>query len=345
MAILTLTALLVWRVRHSPSPVTKTIVPPKPAESTAAVVTQPTNTIAVSKSTIIPATTNSIYDAQLNDARRRLEGLSTLNDIPIIFYGKLEDQFGNPVVGAEVTGSTIIYNGTRTGSESASMVSDSNGFFKLDIGKGEILGIMPKKTGYVLATTSTFFKYSHLEPNPYVPDPNNPTIIKMWKLQGGEHLIHFQAQIRVPIDGSPITLDLQAGQQVQAGGDITISVETTPKPNVRQRYDWQVTIQAEDGGLISSSDDFEQMFQAPKLGYDPKFVVNYQKDVRPWSTTFNGIFHFTSRSGSCYGKFAIEVLSDVVKDGTVPVILNSYINPAGSRNLEIDPAKVTEAHP
>jgi hypothetical protein len=35
----------------------------------------------------------------------------------------------------------------------------------------------------------------------------------------------------------------------------------------------------------------------------------------------------------------------VVKDGTVPLIINSYLNPAGSRSLEIDPGTDTEAHP
>ena len=30
--------------------------------------------------------------------------LSTYNDVPIDFYGKLEDQFGNPVAGAEIKG-------------------------------------------------------------------------------------------------------------------------------------------------------------------------------------------------------------------------------------------------
>src|SRR6266567_4229672 len=39
------------------------------------------------------------------------EILSTENDVPIIFYGKLEDQFERPIGGAEVTGNTIIYNG------------------------------------------------------------------------------------------------------------------------------------------------------------------------------------------------------------------------------------------
>ena len=124
------------------------------------------------------------------------------------------------------------------------------------------------------------------------PDPNNPVVIKMWKLQGGEHLVHFQTEIHVPIDGSPVDLDLQTGQALHNGGDLIIKVKTTPTPNIRQRYDWQATIQSIAGGLISSSQDFERMLQAPDTGYDSEFDIAYLKDVKPWSTTFNGSFLF-----------------------------------------------------
>jgi len=271
--------------------------------------------------------------------------LATQNDIPIIFYGRLEDQFDSPVVGAQVDASVRIYNSVRSTVERFSVTSDANGLFQINHGKGESLTVVPQKAGYVLATKDTVFKYSHLEKNPFVPDQNNPTIIKMWKLKGAENLVHFQNEIRTPIDGSSVILDLETGKRVESDGDIAIQVESVSNPNVVQEYDWQVKIKAINGGLISSSDDFEQMFQAPEAGYDSEFVVDYQKGVKPWSTTFSGVFYFTSRNGNCYGKLGIEILSDVIKNGDVPVILNSYVNPAGSQNLEIDPGKVTEAQP
>jgi len=167
----------------------------------------------------------------------------------------------------------------------------------------------------------------------------------MWKLQGGERLIHYQTQMNVPLGGTPRAFDLQTGKQVESGGDIIVSVTSSPTPDVRQQYDWQVTIRAVDGGLFLSDKDFEQMFQAPDTGYQPQFVAAYQKGAQSWTTTLNDVFYLTSRSGRCYGKLGIEVLSDVVKNGTIPVILNSYLNPGGSRNLEINPQLVTEARP
>jgi hypothetical protein len=99
------------------------------------------------------------------------------------------------------------------------------------------------------------------------------------------------------------------------------------------------------GETTLSDKDFEQKFQAPDTGYQHQFVAAYQKGAQSWTTTFNDVFYLTSRSGRCYGKLGIEVLSDVVKNGTIPVILNSYLNPDGSRNLDINPQLVTEARP
>jgi hypothetical protein len=86
------------------------------------------------------------------------------------------------------------------------------------------------------------------------------------------------------------------------------------------------------------------MFQAPDSGYQEKITMRFLKGAENWSTTFNGLFYIKLRDGACYGKLAIEVLSDVVKDGTIPLILNSYVNETGSKNLEISSNFVAEVH-
>ena len=273
-----------------------------------------------------------------------MEALSG-NHVTIVFYGKVEDQTGNPVVNAVVSFDVRVLNGYESTVKRGQQTTDANGFFTISGYKGQDLTVIPQKEGYTLGTTRTLFTYSHLSEGYFVPDAGNPTVIKMWKLQGADHLIHYQTEVRVPIDGTPVTFDFQTGQRVQTGGDVRVRIETTPTPNVIQRYDWHATIQAVNGGLITSDADFDRMFMAPDSGYQPEITNSYQRDIKPWSTTFNGVFYFTSRNGSSYGKLGIEVLSDVVKNATVPVILNSYVNPASSRNLEIDPKLVTEAHP
>lgn len=305
---------------------------------------QPVSTNTVSNVAAAPVNPPPFpLDDKIAVIKRVLEA----NDVDIAFYGKLEDQSGNALGNFPINFEIRYENTKEKGVHRGQVVSDGNGLFTISGYKGERLSFIPERAGYVLLSHNNGGIYSHNWPDAQRvhPDPNNPVVIKMWKLQGGEHLVHFQTETRVPLDGAVTTFDLQTGQRVQSGGDLTISVKTTPTPNIRQRYDWQVKIQFVSGGLISSSEDFEQMFQAPESGYEPEFNMEYQKDVQPWTTTFNGVLYFSSRSQGCYGKLGLEVLSDVVKDGTIPVILNCYLNPAGSRNLEIDPAKVTEAHP
>lgn len=274
------------------------------------------------------------------------ELLDTQNDVPIVFYGKLEDQFANPVTSAEVKGVTSIHNSRTNGYANFMTMSDANGLFELDAGRGAVLSLFPQKTGYALATTGTEFKYSHMfNPDYFVCNSNNPVIIKMWKLRGAEHLIHFNVQTYIPIDGTPATFDLETGQRVTSGGDIIVADESPSSPHAGQTYDWKAGIRAQNGGLALSQDDYGQMFQAPEASYDPELIFDYKKDTTPWQNSVKGMYYFTSRGGEIYGKLTIDLSTYVVRDGGAYITLTGYLNPGGSRNLEIDPTLVTEAHP
>ncbi len=281
----------------------------------------------------------------MSKEERAIGLLSTYNDVPIDFYGRVEDQFGNAVDAAAVNFSVRIMNGQESTVKRGQVLTDGNGFFAITGYKGQDLGLVPQKAGYTLATTGTLFKYSHLEDHPYVPDPNNPTVIKMWKLQGAEPLIHFSFKARIPYDGTPVVFDLHTGKIVDAGGDLIIRLKSPLEPSSNQQYDWQATIQPVDGGIISSDVRLESRLGAPDSGYDSQCDINYRKDVKPWSSTFHGGFYFKDHGGSDYGKFDVGIVIYAIKDGFVPITLDGYINPAGSRNLEIDPKLVTEAHP
>lgn len=278
-------------------------------------------------------------------AEKAMGLLSAYNDVPIDFYGRVIDQFGAAVDGATVNFSVRIMNGQESTVKRGEVMTDGNGFFTIIGYKGQDLGLVPQRTGYMLATTSTLFKYSHLEDRPYVSDPNNPTIIKMWKLQGAEPLIHFSFKARIPHDGTPVIFNLHTGMMVNTEGDLVIRLESPPEPNSNQQYDWRAIIQPVDGGIISSDVRLESRFGAPDSGYDSEFDINYQKGVKPWSSAFHGGFYFKGHDGSSYGKFDIGIVIYAMKDGLVPITLDGYVNPAGSRNLEIDPKLVTEAHP
>ena len=265
--------------------------------------------------------------------------LATQNDMPIVFYGKVEDQFNDAVANATVTFGVRIYNGYESTVKSGEVTSDANGLFTISGYKGESLGLGVKKEGYALLSMNGSGIYSKLWPEIQRahPAPNNPTVIKMWKLQGAEHLVSFNIKTYIPVDGTPIKFNLQTGQQVQNGADLTISIKSSLKPSVQEGYDWQASIQMADGGIIQDSNGLglEKMFQAPNSGYVSEFDLSFQKSTQSWTPRFNDGFYFTSQGGKRYGKFALLIISDRVKDGAIPVTLNGYLNPAGSRNLEM----------
>jgi hypothetical protein len=342
--IVTLIALVLWHGKKQPveTPPTAeietnaapiaTTTPSAPASVPAHVSTLPAQLVTNG----LPAPPQSKWE-QLQPI------LATQNDQPIVFYGKVEDQFGNSIADAQIAADVRIYNGVQHTLERFSQKSDANGLFTISGYKGERLGLNVKKQGYVLVSISGSTIYSKLWPENQRahPDPNNPTVIKMYKLQGAEHLVSFNIKTYIPIDGTLIKFDLQTGRQVESGGDLTVSIKSSSVPRVQEGYDWEASIQMADGGIIQDSSGLglEKMFQAPDSGYAPEFDLNFQKGTQQWTSRFIGGFYFTSRNGQSYGKMAISIITDRIKNGNVPITINGYLNPAGSKNLEIDPTK------
>ncbi|MGA2178842.1 MAG: hypothetical protein ABSH15_04590 [Verrucomicrobiota bacterium] len=270
-----------------------------------------------------------------NKGEQIKEGLATLNDVPIAFYGRLEDQFGSPVVGAQIAASIRIYNGVQSTVERSSVTSDANGFFQVKGGKGESLGIMPKKEGYVLATTSTYFKYSYMYADHFTPDPNNPTVIKMWKLHGAEPLVGINQNYKLHYANTPINFDLLTGKIVPAGGDLKITVNR-PAGNVSEHnpQDWGFAIEVINGGLMeTSSKESAISFVAPENGYE-------QSDTLSASSNRHGVdviqqnFFVQSRNGQVYSKLAIAFRINDTPDGFMYITFSGVANTNGSRNWE-----------
>lgn len=284
----------------------------------------------------------SISQPESKEAKKR-EALSKLNDVDIVYYGKVQDQFGNPLGETEIDFSVHFNNGLSAGVKNGKTVSDVSGLFTISGYKGERMSVIPKKEGYVMIRTNGGAIYSHFFPEEqYHPDSNNPTVITMWKLQGAEPLIHFQFKTSVPHDDTPVRFDLQTGKVVNRGGDLIIRVSSPSIPHPSEAYPWQATVQSETGGLILVEGiGLENMYSAPESGYESEFTIVKQKEVKPWSSRFVGGFYL--KSGNRFCKINLKIITDVAKDGSISVTLSGYLNPSGSRNLEIDKSVVTEA--
>lgn len=338
-AIVALMILVVWFAQRPAN--TAVVVPAQPVEKVAAAaVPAATEVTAPSPGHMtVPLPTNAASAPGKSKGQATLELLATENDIPIVFYGKLEDQFGNPVTGAEIAASVRIYNGLRSTVERFSATSDASGFFQINHGKGESLGLMPKKAGYALAMTGTEFRYSHLDEHPYLPDAGNPTVIKMRKLQGAEPLVGIDQHYKLPYTNAPLSFDLLAGKIVPSGGDLKLTVNrASGVMSGRNRLDWSVEVEAVDGGVMDSGGQEAVTYAAPESGYAPSNTFTFSTNApAKWSGGFNQGFFVMSRHGQVYGKVGLSFRINESPDDFMYITLGGVASTNGSRNWEGDP--------
>ncbi|MGH7990146.1 MAG: carboxypeptidase-like regulatory domain-containing protein, partial [Limisphaerales bacterium] len=332
-----LIALVLWHGKkkpiETPQPVAvETNVAPPAATVRSAPVNAPVHT------NMPPAVsmTNAVQTPPPSKWEQMQSILATQNDVPIVFYGRLEDQFGNPVADAQIAASIRIENGVEHTVKHFSLTSDANGFFTVSGYKGQSLSVIPKKAGYALASLNGGGIYSHMWPESqrYIPDPNNPTVIKMWKLQGAEPLVNINQHYKLHYTGAPINFDLVAGKIVPTGGDVRITVNRPAgEISMRNKQDWGFEIGAVDGGLMESGADAAVTYAAPLDGYEPS-------DTLTASGNGHGIeliqqsFFIKSRNGQVYSKLSLSFDINETPDGLMDISFSGVANPNRSRNWE-----------
>jgi hypothetical protein len=161
---------------------------------------------------------------------------------PMDIYGQVVDQSGQPVVGVKVQGYVRVGIGDD---EEHDTETDSQGRFHFLGLHGQGLGIRLQKQGYEYG-----YKIPYRRPENYLPDPNNPAIITMWKLRGAEPMVRVRIESDVPCDGSVKRFDLLSNRQTNSG---VLMVKLTRNPiNINRRipFDWSVTIAITNGGLL-----------------------------------------------------------------------------------------------
>lgn len=271
------------------------------------------------------------------------EGMASLNDRPVEFFGKAEDQFGAPVVDAEVIADVLVRNGTTAGVEQIRQRTDSEGIFRISGYKGESLEVGVRKVpGYYNGrvkgekTQGFLAVYSAMWPaaERHTPNPHKPVVFKMWKLTGPEPMMEIEGYHRIAHDGSPITFDWLTGKRTKSGGDFRIALwqgEPT-KVGWELRGDWGFTIEAVDGGFVETTDDF--MYLAPESGYRPK--IEYRVSPTNWTSDVKRQLYVKTRGGKHVSRLVMSVrCSYTHPEGVLEV--QGYMNPLGSRNLEWDP--------
>lgn len=245
----------------------------------------------------------------------------------IEFYGRVVDQSGQPVSGANVH---LIWTDTSpSGSSEANKSTDSEGAFSLSGTTGRLLQVWISKDGYYTPKTNrNNFDYAA----GYMADPSNPIIFHLLRKGAGTDLITSQAGMARTLDfsastrdGSPVRVDL-FNRKVGTDGQIEVSQNKPAYGAWQTATGWSYRLTIPDGGFVETTDEFP--FEAPESGYQQVVEFKFQKGTPDWTERIEKSFYIAFGSPRRYGRIRVETSM------TTGTILEYAINPTGSRYLE-----------
>jgi hypothetical protein len=270
--------------------------------------------------------------------KEKLGKIVSVFSAPIVFYGKVVDDHGQPVGGAHVFysaadqyfGGSTKYNG----------VSDLNGLFFLEGAKGAGLYVEVSKEGYDRIANRSYGSFGYGMPSGKPPpSQDNPALFVLRKKGEAGFLISVDRDVVIPKDGTPVEINLGTGKPVELGrGELRIECwanNANLDPNLNERYDWRFRISVPGGGMIQRTGEFS--FEAPKDGYAESEEIEMPHTAERWSKNFTKEY-FLKLSGNRYARMTFRITSDRNQFASI----TSFLNPSGSRNLEYDPTKRIE---
>jgi hypothetical protein len=284
-----------------------------------------------SGATPIPSVAGVTLTAQ---DQEKMQKMMAVFGAPIIFFGKVADQTGKPVTGANVLYSAADqYFG---GSTKYTGVSDTDGLFSLRDAKGAGLYVEVSKDGYERIPNRSYRSFGYGMPSGDAPPSrDNPALFILRKKGVAEGLLKIDRDIVIPKDGTPVEVSLATGRAVEHG-DFRIECwadNASFDPNLNQRYSWRCRLSVPGGGMLQRVDQFN--FEAPENGYAASAQIDMPQNAANWSKNFAQEY-FVRLSGNRYARMEFRITSGRNQFATI----RSYLNPSGSRNLEFDPAKV-----
>jgi len=280
-----------------------------------------------------------------HDTSDQIEILMKLLKTPIAFYGKVVDDKGNPIEGADVKISVQTQLNPYESNPKYSRRSDKDGLFSITGVQGASVYIAVSKNGYYKIEPSdgqvgsaARIRYADAgdRANTELPIPtkDNPTVFVLRKMGETEPLIVVRQQsVLLPKNGTPVDISLRTGKVVPTGqGDIRVECHTQDQNKDAQgHYPWTCTISVPGGGLVERTGGFE--FTAPTEGYQSSVVLGPPEER--W-VSFAERQYFVKTAKDQYARIEINLRTG----GDHFMMIDSYLNPqAGSRNLEYDPEK------
>jgi hypothetical protein len=257
--------------------------------------------------------------------------------IPIDFYGKVVDQFGEPVPGADVEciWTTVV---GRNVTPRKTVLSGADGRFELRGERGKYVEVNVTKEGYIAVgkyARKSFEYAAFFDERFHVPDPANPVQFRLQKLIGAEPMYVFTSGARIKPGGPPVSIDVTTGKPVPSG-DISVSLGLGPTRSDKGT-DYLITLRAAEGaGFVKAEGDFT--FHAPENAYPSEMTVPFSVMKPSWSRQMKLHLYLRTRDN----RYGVATFRMTLSRTPGPEDLDWVIsfNPSGSRNLELDYRKL-----
>jgi hypothetical protein len=252
------------------------------------------------------------------------------NAQPQDYYGKIVDQKGKPIYGADITGQITVMHGLGDGAKNQTLKtqSDTNGLFQFIGINGAQFGVGIKKHGYAESVRK--------EPTGKTTSPNDREVFTMWKLQGAEQLVGINKTFKLPYTSKPVFFDLVTDNRVAVGGDLEAIITRAPGViSGRNHGDWSIKLMPVNGGIIETDCHSSQVtFEAPADGYQDGYFVQMNHDDPAWFDNIQKVFFLMSRNGQVYSKLSVDFGINDDPSGSMWFRLKGVANTNGSRNWE-----------
>lgn len=253
--------------------------------------------------------------------------------MPIEFYGKVVDQFSEPVAAATVDITwTAVDDSHRT-----EILSDADGNFQFTGVRGKSLGVSIRKVGYLPTKQSGGgFEYAEFSNERFhVANREHPVVFRLQKLMGAEPMLKFITNAEVDVGANSVVLNAETGK-LGRDGDVSFSIITGSKGPYGP--DFTITITAKDGAAFAFSED-EFMNSAPAGGYQAAAVFNKLSSGQGYNRVQPYRFYVKTRSGKYAAVDGDITIREGLSEGKAGFHAIVYHNPSGSRNLEFDHRK------
>ena len=276
----------------------------------------------------------------------------------ITFWGRVLDQYNQPVVGA-----SIFYTGTSAylaeGGGRGQVYTDELGYFEISTVGAELVlsGIgHPEIDGVYYVTPEG------LERDAYFRSHSGTQGFDNWKKHTSKETAYIVHAWRLSkyegaFNGNTGYLDstgnvytfrfsnkwnaIQRFEGVQPG-QLRASCTRAPMTNNRDYGDWEVHITPVNGGIQETSDPYLNI--APESGYKPSLDIIMRKGSKNYAHKLRKSYYFTSNNGNEYGSLQIrfEPYAKAEDDLACIVRMKYKINPTGSRNLELKSSNTSQ---